>query len=53
MLVFQDKGTLKAIEAKGSQTMSLAKHVIPLTQLKSRQDAFDVAMQVRDEGLRN
>jgi hypothetical protein len=41
--------TLKSLEAKGASAFSLAKHVIPLSQLKSRQDAFDVGMQVSSD----
>jgi hypothetical protein len=42
----KEKETLKSLEQKGKSAFSLAQHVIPLTQLKSRQDAFDVALHV-------
>ena len=42
----KEKETLKSLEQKGKSAFSLAQHVIPLTQLKSRQDSFDVAMHV-------
>ena len=35
------KETLKGLETKQAAQLTLASHIIPLTQLKSRQDAFD------------
>ena len=35
------KDTLKSLETKQAAQLTLASHIIPLTQLKSRQDAFD------------
>jgi hypothetical protein len=47
----EEKQTLKSLEVKGQQQFSLAKHVIPLTQLKSRQDTLEVSLSANSQQI--
>jgi hypothetical protein len=39
------------MEAKGQQVFSLATHVIPLTQLKSRQDTLEISLSANSQQI--